>query len=363
MSTTTLDRVEYRPLVIPESIDAEDAADFRAMTEVRNAVYRYTSGHDDHSMSPGELLPNYRTEPYEIRLSWLVLDDGRPVGRVGLDLPIETESRVAYLLIELLPDVRGRGIGTRALELVERVAREHGRSVLQSWAEHPDRPGPRLEPPTGFGSIPADDPGARFYVRHGFTLEQIERNSAFDLRGPFDEVDRLFEEATAAAEGYRIVSWNAPTPPRFAEGYAWMKSRMVTDAPAAAIEYDEEKWDAERVALGDARAIDGGRLLHVTAAQHIPTGGLCAFNELAIGPDRTAASHQEDTLVLRAHRGHRLGMLVKCAGLRAWRELVPDSPRVITYNAEENRPMLDINEAIGFVPIAYEGAWKKVLDA
>ena len=49
--STTLDRIEFRTLVIPDSIDADDAADFRAMTDVRNAVYRHTSGHDDHSMS------------------------------------------------------------------------------------------------------------------------------------------------------------------------------------------------------------------------------------------------------------------------------------------------------------------------
>src|SRR5690606_27927064 len=136
-----------------------------------------------------------------------------------------------------------------------------------------------------------------------------------------------------------------------------MKARMSTDAPSAGLDMPEETWDAARIAKHDEQYTASQRLIHVTAAQHIATGQLCAFNELVIGKDRTGVTHQEDTLVLKEHRGHRLGLLVKCAGLVAWRDIAPDSPRVITYNAEENRPMLSINEAIGFTPVSYEGAW------
>ena len=67
---------------------------------------------------------------------------------------------------------------------------------------------------------------------------------------------------------------------------------------------------------------------------------------------------QEDTLILHEHRGHRLGMLIKAVNLRALRTASPESSSVLTYNAEENRHMLDVNEALGFVPIGYEGAWR-----
>jgi len=360
--STTLTGVEFRPLTIPVSTEADDAADFIEMTRIRNIVYAELSGTDDDTLTAAELLPFYGSDDDELRLLWAVVADGELIGRVGVDIPLEAGSRSAYWLVELLGPHRCRGIGSAGYALVEETARAHGRSVLQSWAAHPDAPGPRLAAPTGYGAIP-EDRAARFYRRHGYTLEQIERKSRLDFTRSAATVSRLHGEAEAAAAGYRVVQWQLPTPPEFVEGYAWVKSRMSTDAPAAGLEFDEEAWDAARIARHDQRYLDGDRTVLVTAALHEDSGRLVAFNELVIGADRTRVTDQEDTLVLAEHRGHRLGMLVKCAGLMRWHaEIAPDSPSVITYNAEENRPMLDINEAIGFEPVSYEGAWKKVLD-
>jgi len=97
------------------------------------------------------------------------------------------------------------------------------------------------------------------------------------------------------------------------------------------------------------------------AAEHAPTGRLAAYTELGLPPGDSAPATQEDTLVLRSHRGHRLGLLLKAANLRQLREVSPGTTVVTTFNAEDNRPMLDVNEALGFRSIGHEGSWQKYL--
>jgi hypothetical protein len=54
-------------------------------------------------------------------------------------------------------------------------------------------------------------------------------------------------------------------------------------------------------------------------------------------------------------------MLLKVANLSRLAREFPGHPAVITFNAEENRHMLSVNEAVGFVPISQESAWRKDL--
>lgn len=361
MSIPLTAHATLHPLVLPARADAADAGEFRELARVRNAVYRELTGRAEQDLTPEALLPLLRSRKERTTVVWAVRVDGETVGRAVIDIPHEAGSRVAIASIEIHPRVWGRGIGTAILPHIEAVARDHQRTVIQNWTEQQASDGVRLAARTGFGSVP-DDHVARFLQRHGFSLEQVYRVSRLDMSPENRERARgLLDEARELSAEYRVLQWMVPTPAEHLAGYAWLKSRMSTDAPSADLEADEEVWDSDRVVDGEARIQEMGQTVQVTVAQHIASGELTAFTELGIGPDPTATTHQHDTLVLTEHRGHRLGQLVKCAALLSWSDLMPASPEVITYNAEENRPMLSINEAMGFVPIAYEGAWKKEL--
>lgn len=352
-------------VTVPESVDSPDARVFLEMVRIANAVCRHDAGHDYLHEEPEEMLGFWQDQTDWTQIGFAVLRDDVVLGVVKLMISNEPGAGAVEFDLMVDPPLWGIGVEELLLAEVEREARERGFSTIQTWTLHrPGTSGPRHSPSTGWGSIPADDRQTAFQIRNGFTLEQVERNSVFDLTGDLEPVERMLAEAVASAgPDYRQISWTAPTPPEYQDGFAYALSRMSTDAPQGGLVIDEQHWDAARVQRRDARQRAQGLTVSVAAVLHEPTGTIAAYNELVIADDHGGATQQYGTLVLKEHRGHRLGTIVKCANLLRWRHLVPESPRVSTFNAEENRHMLDINEAIGFIPASYAGAWKKTLAA
>lgn len=337
-------------------------AEITAATFIRNTVYAVVAGSADEWTTPEQYLQEFTGTTQRHQL-WLVEADDAPVGIARLDTPLDTGAETTHGEVLILPDWQSQGIGSRCMDILLAEARALGRKTMAGWAEHPsDLSVPQLAAPTGFGAIP-NDHIARFLTRHGFALEQVDRKSIFNLAGDLDEVEEHLVRAEGASSGYEVLQWIGTTPPDHLTGMARLRSRMSTDAPSAGLDQAAEDWDAARVIQNDARVAAGGVLRQTTVARHIASGELVAYNVLSrLRDDPDGATEQGDTLVHAEHRGHRLGMLVKCRGLLSWhREHSPRSPRVLTWNAEENRPMLDINEALGFVPAGYIGAWQTVL--
>jgi hypothetical protein len=85
------------------------------------------------------------------------------------------------------------------------------------------------------------------------------------------------------------------------------------------------------------------------------------MTELTITADGHGNCMQGITLVLRSHRGHRLGLAVKVANLQSLQSRSLPVPMVHSWNAEENDQMARINEALGFVPVEEVGEFQRSL--
>jgi GNAT superfamily N-acetyltransferase len=104
-----------------------------------------------------------------------------------------------------------------------------------------------------------------------------------------------------------------------------------------------------------------GRELLVTVAQHRTTGEFGGYSELTVSRASPDNAYQWDTLVAPAHRGHRLGGLLKAANLRQLEKTGLAVRRISTWNASVNAPMIRVNEELGAYVSGGGAEWRKVL--
>jgi GNAT superfamily N-acetyltransferase len=346
-------------LTMPDGLDAPGGADFAEYAVLSNAVEAHALGTDLLTMGHEEMLAEYRSTASRTRRHLVARQDGVIIGRAMVTTRPLTPESGAHLMVDVLPDHRRRGLGTALLTAAESIAQDAAAPVLKVAVAHSvSDGGRRVEPPTGFGDLPADDPGVRFLLAHGYALEQVTRISLLDADQLRGGVTSSYGTAADGADDYRLLAWTGPTPDACIDELAALRTRMSTDAPSAGMVTVADPWDADRVREHDDRIASSGRTMLTTAVEHGPTGALAGFSEIVVS-EGDAVAVQEDTLVLSDHRGRRLGMRLKRANAEQLVASFPAVEAVVTWNAEENRPMLDVNEAMGFRAIGYEGGWQR----
>lgn len=356
-------------LRVPATLDdGAGAAAFADAVGVANAAEAAALGTRDFTHTPAEVLPGWLDLEKEPKRLFVVRLDERIVARGTIEWR-DTEARSDFVWQDLHvhPDVASRGIGTALADHLEERARAAGKRWVIVRVNSAFGRGPQLEAPTGFGSVPATHREVRFLVNRGFELRQVNRISRLPLPADRD----LLEEQRAIADGkagsdYRIVHWMDQTPPEWQDQMVVLMPRLEQDLPLAGVPFPDTAdpavvWSAERIRQREELELERGNHQLFGAAVHLPTGTLAGFTVLILPRDTSHLVKQDTTFVLGEHRGHRLSMLLKIANIQELERMRTGHPGIATENAEDNRFMLDVNEALRFEPLFANGTWMKEL--
>lgn len=192
----------------------------------------------------------------------------------------------------------------------------------------------------GAGDAFAQTVGARL------DLEEIRRIQYLSEIPP-GTIDALRASASQAAAGYSLVSWDGPIPEEYFGPMAGVFNAF-NDAPHGANE-EPAAWDADRVRERTGIVVRTGLVRsHNVAAVCDATGELAAYTEVVIDPKVPQWGYQQLTAVVKAHRGHRLGLLVKTEMLALLASAEPQIEQIATGNAANNPYMIAVNEQLGY---------------
>lgn len=287
------------------------------------------------------------TDPTWVLVAFAARVDAETVGQSQLLLPQMDNRHLAYSSPLVRPGHRGRGIGTALLGTVVERCRAEGRTTLLIEATRPvDGP---------------DSPGWRFLLGHGFTPGITDVHRILPLPVDTGRLAELADTAAPRHAEYTLVSCSDGIPAEYVDGFCALQEAFVSEAPMGELDIEPEVWTPERLRANEERRAKQRTWSETTFAV-ASDGSLAGMTELTVTGDGEGNCMQGATLVLRAHRGHRLGMALKVANLRSLQARGPMVPMVHSWNAEENDHMAAINVELGFRPVEEVAEMQRRLD-
>jgi GNAT superfamily N-acetyltransferase len=160
-------------------------------------------------------------------------------------------------------------------------------------------------------------------------------------------VDALVKEAAEHSDGYQLVRVPSPVPDELLDRTVTMAAAM-NDAPMDDLDFEDEVFSPERLRAHERSLSEHALRTYRLVARHRATGVLAGHTVVAVDSEQPWLAHQLDTSVLREHRGHRLGLLLKGSMLHWLAEEEPQLLEIDTWNAASNDHMIAVNDALGY---------------
>jgi GNAT superfamily N-acetyltransferase len=260
---------------------------------------------------------------------FLVQHGGETVGRLAVHLPLHDNLDLCWIELAVHPDHRRRGHGSAAMDLAFALMAAEDR-VKVGWF------GWDGEQTRGFADSRGSDVKSVAVCRRQHVRE-LEAGLA----------DRIYDEARPHATEYELLRVPGRVPddllPAFLDATA-----AINDAPRDGLEVEDEVFSPERNRAFEAALMASGFRIYRVLARHVASGEVAGVTSVIVDGETSTHAHQLDTSVVGAHRGHRLGLLLKADMLRWLAQSEPLLATIDTFNAESNDHMVAVNDRLGY---------------
>ena len=262
--------------------------------------------------------PSQRTR-HTFVVAWV---DGHPVATMDVMVFTQENPHLLELEINVLPELRRRGIGRALHEEALRLA--DGRTTFLGEANEP---------------IDGEAAARPFAEALGYSTVHVEHHLVLDLPGSPPEVD--------ADDGWVVRTWVDSCPIELRDGFVRLRNQMEQDVPRGDIDAAPDLYTAERLAEEEVRMRKAFTTVTAVAERDGELGG---YSKVVL-PHGGDFAWQDDTLVMPDHRGHRLGLRLKTATHALITTAHPERTVIHTWTDPENTAMYRTNERFGFRPV------------
>jgi GNAT superfamily N-acetyltransferase len=263
----------------------------------------------------------------------LARENGELLGFAYGDLPVRDNTDLLVVRGCVAPSARRRGIG---------------RTLLKTLFDAV----PAAERPHVFASGFIGTSGPEALAALGFVEQGRNAVRRIDLfRYPPSHWRSLERSAGEHSPEYELLRLEGPTSDDLLPSMVSLHA-AINDAPKTDPDVEDDIWDEDRVRAFDRSSVLRRNSVRRVVARHRRTGEWAGMSIVLIDEFGPSIAYQEDTSVVRAHRGHRLGLRMKAEMLDWLTTTRPEITAIDTWNASNNHHMIAVNEILGAEPIA-----------